>query len=217
MWGAALLLMSCGGGSGQTGDGGGGRAGSGAAGGVGGQTVGTGGAGAGCVTVSPCGGNIVGTWKVTQSCLTATQDLTSVCTGATVNIEYMFSGTVTYNADGTYSQAIEGRGTYHEHFPSGCTPFGYTCDQLGRVAVDSGISDSCSIDAVGGCNCDAVNPLTSTAASGTYAISGSTLTSTHDGMTSSGPYCVQGGVLHEMPGQGDGGVTSMGDIVLTKQ
>ena len=37
------------------------------------------------------------------------------------------------------------------------------------------------------------------------------------GTTSTDSYCVEGGVLHEIPGPSDGGLTAMGDIVLTKQ
>jgi hypothetical protein len=215
--GAALLLMSCGGGSGQTG-----AAGGGAAGGVGGQTGGTAGGSASCAAASGCGGDIVGTWKVTQSCLTAAKDLSSVCAGASADIEYMLSGTVIYSADGTYSSALGGTGTFHEHYPIGCAPFGLTCDQLGQSAmqaIDAGtiISYSCSTDSAGGCNCDSVAQLTTTNTLGTYSTSRAALTHTHDGITSTSSYCVQGGVLHEIIGPGDGGLTSMGDIVLTKQ
>lgn len=217
--GAALVVMSCGGSGGQIGDagnGGGGQAGSG---GATGQMGGAGGGSSGCATVSPCGGDIVGTWKVTQSCLTATEDLSSTCAGASANLTYAFSGTLTYNADLTYSSAITGTTTVHEYFPSGCKPFGFTCVQLGQIAMDAGIPDNCSTDATGACNCDAVTPLTpANAPPGTYSISGSTLTTTTQGGTmSTGPYCVQGGVLYEIPGSQDGGLAAMGGIVLTKQ
>src|SRR5262245_32072604 len=183
--GAALLLVSCGGSGGQTGtagNGGGGRAGNGA----GGQAGGTDGGGASCVAVSACGGNIVGSWRVTQSCVTATQDLGNICPGATAEIEFVIGGTVTYNADGTYStMATGGNATYHEHFPSGCMPFGQTCDQLGQALVDAGTmtSSSCSTDAAGGCNCDGTVPETTTNQTGTYSTSGGTLTLMRDGGT----------------------------------
>jgi hypothetical protein len=217
--GAALLLMSCGGGSGHTGtagNGGGGRAGSGA----GGQTGSTDGGGASCVAVPACGGNIVGNWRATQSCVTATRDLSSVCPGATAEIELVIGGTVTYNSDGTYSSMpTGGTATFHEHFPNGCMPFGQTCDQFGQTLVDGGamISGSCSTDGAGVCNCDAMGPETATNQTGTYVTSGGTLTLMHDGMTSTAPYCVQGGMLYEMAGPGDGGVITMGGIVFAKQ
>jgi hypothetical protein len=216
--GVALLLVSCGGGTAQSD--GGGRGGSGAAGGASGQTGGTGGGSASCATASPCGGNLVGTWKVTQSCLTATGDLNSLCDGGGVsaNIAFMFSGTVTYNADGTYSSAFTGTETAHDQFPSGCAPFGATCEQLGQQVIDGG-TISCSTDTAGVCTCDSVAPLKDTnPTSGTYSTTGSTLTTTQDGMTSTSSYCVQGSVLYEIAGPGDGGfLTGMGEAVLTKQ
>jgi hypothetical protein len=224
--GAALLLMSCGGSGGQIGDagnGGGGRAGSGAAGGVGGQTGGTGGGGASCATVSACGGDLVGTWKVTQSCLTSIPDLSGVCAGASGELAYMFSGTVTYNVDGTYSSMFDATVAGHERYPSGCAPHGLTCaelEQSGRQAVDAGkvISYTCSTDAAGACNCDSVTPESSANTSGTYSISGGTLTTTADGMTSTSSYCVQGGILGETPRPAaDAGLAAMGNIVLSKQ
>jgi hypothetical protein len=219
---AVLFLVSCGGSSGQTGaagNGGGGRAGSGAAGGAGGQTGGTGGAGASCGSVSACGGNIVGTWRVTGSCVTGTKDLSSVCAGASADFAFTYAGTLTYNADGTYDPALTGTVTVHEHYPSGCAPFGLTCAQLGQAAVDAAavISDSCSTDAAGACNCDSVSQATSSNAPGTYSTSGGTLTTTQGGTTSTNTYCVQGGVLHEIAGPQDGGLAGMGEVVLSKQ
>ena len=218
--GVALLLVSCGDGSGQTD--GGGRGGSGAAGGASGHAGGTGGGSASCPTVSPCGGNIVGTWKVTQTCITETADLSNECTGgagtsASANVALMFSGTVTYNADGTYTSALTGTDMGQEHYSSGCAPLGLTCAQIGQEVIDGG-SVSCSTDTAGTCNCDSVVPLTSTNNTpGTYSTSGDTLTTTPGSMPSGASYCVQGSVLYIIPGAGDGGVTFTGDFVLTRQ
>jgi hypothetical protein len=217
--GIALLVVSCGSVTGQTDAGGGGRGGSGGGGGARNPTGGAGGADAGCVSVPACGGDIVGTWKVTGSCLNATKDLSSVCAGASADVTYMFAGTVTYKADQTYSSALTATVTVHEHYPSGCMPFGLTCAQLGQEAADASpvvVSASCSTDALGRCNCDSVTTPTVTNTPGTYSISGDTLT-TAQGSTTSTPYCVQGGVLHESPAPSDGGLTSTGEIVLTKQ
>jgi hypothetical protein len=222
--GVALLIISCGGGGGRTADGGtgGSHGGSGGSGGVGGHATGTGGSGgngASCPSVSPCGGNLVGTWKVTQTCLTATGNLGNLCDGgdAPANLAFSFSGTLTFNADGTYSSALTGSETAHEYFPSGCAPFGATCAQLGQQVIDGG-SISCSLDSAGGCTCDSMAPARDSSQSGTYATSGSTVSTTHDGTTSVASYCVQGSVLYEIAGPGDGGVlTSMGVAVLTRQ
>jgi hypothetical protein len=209
----ALLLVSCGGGGGRTGSGGGGGSGSGAGGSSGGAD---GGVNCNAVTTA-CGGNVVGTWKFTQTCLSASQDLSSTCPGASAIYDYTFSGTATYNADGTFSSTGTVSALVHEHFPSGCMPFGSTCAELGQMAMDAG-TGSCSTDSAGGCNCDAVTPATSTDATGTYKASGGTLTTMHDGTTTLASYCVEGSLLYQsFEQQPDGGTTAIGIAVLTKQ
>jgi hypothetical protein len=221
--GTVLLLVSCGSVTGQTADGGGGRGGTGGGAGTSGSTGGAGGAGGGnasCATVPACGGDLVGTWRVTGSCLTATKDLSSVCAGASATIAYMISGTLTYNADQTYSQALAATAMVHEHYPSGCMPFGLTCAQLGQAVADAAAPVSaaaCSTDASGACNCDSLTTATVNNMPGTYSTSGDTLTTVQGSTTSTTAYCVMGGVLYELPAASDGGLTSMGDIVLTKQ
>jgi len=157
---------------------------------------------------------------VSGSCLNATKDFSSVCAGAWADVAYMFGGTVTYKSDQTYSSALTATATVHEHYPSGCMPFGLTCAQLGQEAADASpavVSASCAIDASGACNCDSVTIPTVTNTPGTYSISGDTLTTVQGSTTSVAGYCVQGGVLYETPAPRDGGLTSTGNIVLTKQ
>jgi hypothetical protein len=224
--GAALLVLSCGGGGGQSTDGGTGGAhpGTGGAlggsGGAGGQAAGTGGSGASCGAVAACGGDIVGTWKVTQSCVTATDDLSTTgngCSGASAGFNFTYAGTITYNADQTYDSTLTAGGVVHEHFPSGCMPFGLTCQQLGQSAMDAG-AGTCSTDAQGGCNCDAVTSLTTTSPSGTYSVSGSQLTTTSQaGKASTSSYCVKANLLYGIAAPGDGGISATGEIVFTKQ
>ena len=227
--GTVLLLVSCGGGSGQTADGGNGRGGTGGGGqtagtgGSGGQTAGTGGGGASCPSVAACGGNIVGTWKVTQSCVSATEDFSSAgagCSGATAVLDITYGGSLTYKSDLTFDySAVTATEMVHEHFPSGCSPFGLTCQQLAQTATDGG-PPRCSIDALGGCDCDSVMMLTSSYPTGTYAVSGSTLTtaSTTAMMPSTSSYCVQGSILYLIPGQAaDAAISLTGELVLAKQ
>jgi hypothetical protein len=213
----ALLVVSCGGG-GQAPGGGGGRGGSGPTGGAGGQAGGAGTGGA-CVPVAACGGDVVGTWRVVSSCLTATKDLSSVCAGASADVAYAITGSVTYDADGTYTPSLAATTTVHEHYPAGCAPFGLTCDQLGRVAMDAGppvMSAGCTTDATGACTCASVVAATVDNTPGTYTASGTTLASVQGSTTSTSMYCVQAGLLHETPAPGDGGLTAMGEIVLAK-
>jgi len=217
--GATLLLASCDD-RGKAGGGGtGGRAGSGGRGGAGGQAGGTDGGSPACSAASPCGGDIVGTWTVTESCLSASEDLSSVCAGVSADIQFTFSGTTTYNADGTYTSATSGGGLTTYHYQTACVPGGDTCDQLGQVLMAIGMysSASCATDAAGVCNCAEVTASTSSTETGTYATSGSSLTLTHAGATSTAPYCVQGNTLFEFNVPGDGGVTVTGSIELTRQ
>ena len=172
-----------------------------------------------CPPISACGGDVVGTWRVTQSCVSGTQDLSSICPGATAEIDLAIDGTATFNADGTYtSMPIAGPVMYHEHFPSGCMPYGKTCAEIGQSLADAGTaSGSCSTDSAGDCNCDATAQETANSQTGTYSMSGGMLTLVHDGTTSTATYCVRGNTLSEMAGPGDGGLITAGTVVLTKQ
>jgi hypothetical protein len=216
-----VLLVSCGGGGAQSAgtDAAAGHGGTAGAGGV--SATGAGGTGGGpaCRTVSPCGGDPVGNWLATESCLTASEDLGSQCAGASADITFTFSGTLLFNADLTYSATSTGSGTTTYHYPSTCLLGGKTCAQWGQALMQVGMYSSvtCSSDSASVCNCQALTASTSTSETGTYATSGGTFTTTHDGTTSSGGYCVQGNLLYEMPSFGDGGVQSMGSTVFTRQ
>jgi hypothetical protein len=216
--GAAFLFLSCSSSGGTGGTGGtGGNVG-------GGGNVGSGGnpdgSSASCMQVSPCGGDVVGTWRISQSCVIATGDLTT-CAGATVELDLVIGGTVTYNADRTYSSMpTGGAGTYHEHFPPGCMPYGMTCDQLEQTLGDGGATTTatCSTDSTGACNCVGQEPEMATNQAGTYVTSGSTLTTTtQDGTSSSSNYCVRGNTLYTIVEPGDGALQAMGNLVLVKQ
>jgi hypothetical protein len=144
-------------------------------------------------------------------------DLSSTCPGASAIYDYSLSGTQTFNTDGTYSSTGTASALVHEHWPSGCMPFGLTCAQLEQMAADAG-TGSCAADAAGACNCDVVSAVTPTSATGTYSASGGTLTTMHDGTTTLASYCVQGSLLYQsFEQQPDGGTTGIGIVVLTKQ
>jgi hypothetical protein len=218
--GIALLGLSCGGGAGQTTDGG--------TGGTHGGSGGSGGSRATCGAVSACGGDIIGSWKVIDSCLTTNQDLSSVagpgCTGASALWAFTYTGTLTYNGDGTFDSTIMGSATIHEQFPSGCNPFGNTCAQDTQPPTDAGASSTCSTDTTGSCTCDVVTAVTAATPTGTYSVSGTTLTTVQAGNTSTLSYCVQGGFLHEIldqPGSRQDGsflvTNALGDLVLARQ
>jgi hypothetical protein len=219
-----ILLASCGGGGGPGAtDGGAGRGGAKG----GGGSTGTGGVNAGgaggagtCGTVAPCGGDVVGSWQVIQSCTTLTGDLSSTCAGLTSIVNFMLTGTVTFNADHTYATTEGGTYLQHYHAPPGCLPAGEDCAQYQQSLVSQGTftSVACVTDSTGACNCDLTAPAIVINQSGTYSSSGVSLTTTGDGGTSTTPYCVQGNMLYQnAPTKSDGGVTAMGGLVYTRQ
>jgi hypothetical protein len=218
---AVTLLLSCGG-SAQPGGNGGSGGGSGKGGAGGSLGVGGSGAtdgGAACQAVAACGGDVVGTWQATSGCIaTTTQDLSTSCAGASAEIAYSFGGSVTFNADLTYSSSSTASATTTYHYPTTCLTGGTTCTQWGQLLMSIGMYSSvtCTTDSAGVCNCQAITAATSGTETGTYSTSGGTLTTVHAGTTSVGAFCVQGNVLHEMPAIVDGGQTT-GSIVLTKQ
>lgn len=174
-----------------------------------------------CGTVAACGGELLGTWRVTKSCLTETEDLSKACPGASATVDFAFGGTVTYNADLTYTANVLGGGTTHYHYPSACLPGGASCDGWGQTLMLVGMytSVTCTTDSGGACNCDALTASSAHDATGTYATSGTgTLTTVHEGAVSGDSYCVSGNVMYQMPLPTDGGVTEpMGGLVLVKQ
>jgi hypothetical protein len=207
----ATVVFSCGGG----GQGGG-------TGGTGGAT-GTGGSGAtdgglSCAAVAPCGGDVVGTWKVSSDCLGKTEDLSSTCPGATAEITFSLSGTQTFNADLTYTATLSGGGTTTYHYPGACLTGGTNCTQWAQLLNSVGMYSevTCATDGAGVCNCVAVSPTMTDNESGTYSVSGGTLSTAPAGSANGAPYCVQGNVLREMPTLGDGGQIS-GSLVFTRQ
>jgi len=174
---AALALIGCGGG--------------GAAGG--GQ----------CGGNTSCGGNLVGTWDITGTCV-GDQGMTSSATCPNIALDASGlheTGTLTFNADHTYSGTFMVAGSFVETYPTSClTASGVTCDLLNQ-GVQAGVttgtiaSGSCS-SVSGGCKCAFEFATTTMPAAGTYATNGGTLTTTATGKTpDNSSYCVQGSVL----------------------
>ena len=184
-------------------------------------THGDGGDGGGlaCKTISPCGGDVVGVWSVTDSCLSGTDDLSSTCAGLSADLSLSVSGTTTYNADQTFTATVTGSGTTVYHYPAACIPGTATCTQLGQTLMAIGMYSSvtCTTDSGGICNCVAITTVAPTTEMGTYSTSGSTLSVTQNGTTSTSPYCVNGDLLYEMNAPGDGGAAITGSIVLMRQ
>jgi hypothetical protein len=170
-----------------------------------------------CNTVSRCGGDLVGSWMVTDACLTLTRDLNSACTGASaVTSVTMFTGTAAYTADLTYSRTSVSGATTHYIYPWVCLN-GATCRQFGNTLMQVGMYDSvtCMTLDSGGCSCDASVLAASSTVTGTYTISDGVLATTHDGVTDTVDYCVDGGLMQQLPTVTDGIIA--GSITLVKQ
>ncbi len=112
-------------------------------------------------------------------------------------------------------------GTVDFTYSASClTSFGVTCAQLvtSTNAADAGVSLSCSSNAAGDCTCAESLGGGSKTEDGTYTTTGSTLTMTKTGSTSTpnpSDYCVLGTslTLHTTSST----VPSSGTMVLAKQ
>lgn len=182
-----------------------------------------------CGGNSTCGGNLVGTWTIEDVCVqSATSTMTgSTCSGIGVNSSGLReSGTITFNSNLTYTSNATISGAFTETIPSSCLTVGgvtLSCDQLNATfqgASDGGLGGSCVSGTGGSCDCFFQIPSQTSTTSGTYAVSGSTVTNTPTGGTAStSNYCVQGSTLTlasmamGMPGASQG----LAEVVLTKQ
>jgi hypothetical protein len=189
--------------------------------GTGGRNGGGDGGGATCGAVAACGGAVVGTWTITDQCVTEDADLSSVCAGITASISGVFSGNLTFNANLTYTQTGTAGGTVHYHFPTTCLG-NQTCSQvqanLMTASASAGMgltfqSVNCTAETAG-CGCDAIIATAPANETGTYVVSGGTLSTTHDGTTDDALYCVNGNTMHQMPPASQ---PSTGAIILSKQ
>ncbi len=170
-----------------------------------GAAGGHGGAGGGMTTqcgVPACGGNLLGTWSFVNSCSAAGL---GDCAGEVLDASSIHrSGTITFNAIGSYSTTETDTGTFTFDVPAACLS-GATCADLQSVYQGPGYvgspdptfsSATCATTATG-CHCllGALGaPVTIT---GTYVASGTSVTSTSStGVADADTYCVQGSILH---------------------
>jgi len=179
---------------------------------------------AACGDFTPCGGSLVGTWNITNYCsdLTSTTSSTSTC-GITVGMNNMRpSGTVTFTSSGTYSSATKMSGTADFTYSKDClTQMNQTCAQLGTPVggADAGVSMSCNSTAAGDCACTESLNGTTGAEQGTYTISGTSMTMTKTGSTSTptpSDYCVRGNRLTISATSSSATTSGTVVIVLTK-
>ena len=157
-----------------------------------------------CGQVSACGGDLTGTWTITSGCLTsagvkdAESGATGSCSGLTVAVTNIsVSGTVTFNADMTYTFAsLQEQSTLTLNAPASCVGSG-SCSALASALESTGDVASATCSGTSGCSCTAMQTPQTETESGTYSVSGSTVTTVPStGTASSTPFCVQGSVLH---------------------
>ncbi|MGH7272206.1 MAG: hypothetical protein ACREJ3_17390 [Polyangiaceae bacterium] len=185
-----------------------------------------------CGKVSACGGSLVGTWKIIDACQTgaAGSGTTSACPGETSSLSEMASGTLTFNADMTYSGSATISVSDTLSIPASClTSNGVTisCAAFGSFvnsgAGDSGVSNTCN--SVGStCSCAISSSTQNVAEMGTYTTSGNTFTDTPTNGSGSltmgtSSYCVSGATLHIIGTAMSGANAGMpaSDIVAVKQ
>jgi len=184
--------------------------------------------GGSCTSSATCGGNITGTWNVTQACETASVTPSSgLCAAETVQAgPVTISGTATFNSDMTYTIALNESVTETLSIPASCLTVAgttLTCAELsetinGAEGSDAGGPEFSCSTAGSGCTCTIIDaePISE---SGTYATSGSTLTTTpSSGGGGSANYCVSGNSLHviSVDTSADGGMTTGTEFVATK-
>jgi hypothetical protein len=230
-----LLLSGCSGDdddSGTTATGGGGGM-TGAGGGAAtGGTTGTGGGAAVCGDVVPCGGDVTGTWTVKESCLTLGGDMDMTlfgigCTSSSISGTLSVTGTLTFDAAGTYTDNTATSGSPQVVMPAKCLLVSGTttiCGNVNSPFSTAGFTEATCTDdtATGGCNCTATVTQatgfgvisTYTSSSGNYTVAGNVLTiDESEGIAYS--YCVSGNTMTLVPTYTKNG-TLTGSVVLQK-
>jgi len=181
------------GGAGTTGSGGrGGAAGSTGSGGTGGQVSCPFVAGPSC-PFTACGGDLVGTWTVDSACH-APGGLEEVallgCDDARISRSTIVaSGTWTFGADMTYTRSVSQQETLEFTEP-------LSCDSSATACSNVSVRDyAATCTGTGCCSCTQVRPNRTSTDSGTYAVSGSTVTLTIGGTRLPYQYCVGGNTV----------------------
>jgi hypothetical protein len=164
-----------------------------------------------CSPTATCGGNVVGTWNVSTSCLNLSGDMdvstTSLgCLTIPVNGSLQSTGTMVFNGDGTYTDSTRTTGNMTFPLASSClsvsmVPVG--CDKVGNIFKAVGWTTAACTVASDGCDCSVATDHPAgagtiapyTEPTGSYTISGSTLTVD----TLRYAYCVSGDTLTLFP------------------
>ena len=180
--------------------------------------------------VAPCGGDVVGSWTATSSCIDRATLEKDILTGLkgncpTVSLDEVTMtprGTLSMNADMTFTGALDVDATFAIVYPAACIT-NQSCaiveQTLQSTVGTNGITAvSCVSNTVpaGSCTCTTELTLDVINTSGTYATSGTMLTFA-EAPGGNGPYCVQGSSLH-LVGYDSATMTRIiSDLVMTRQ
>jgi hypothetical protein len=181
-----------------------------------------------CGNSAACGGNVVGTWKITSSCVSvnaSASTMNSQCPGETVSSSNVrVSGSVTYNADGTYTSTGTTSGFITVNIPQSCLTINgvtVTCAQITQASQanpTAGVTLNCS--GTSGCTCTESIADQTSDETGTYTTTAAgVLTQTPtSGTASSDDYCVKGTTMTLSPHADSTMMTQIasGTITLTK-
>jgi hypothetical protein len=155
-----------------------------------------------CPTMTNCGGNIVGTWSVSNFCGPGANSTKAGvlmnCPSSSATANAGATGTLTFNADSTYTVTLTSTGGGTDVFPKSCLN-GSTCAEVQQTIQQSPTaaqfsSLTCPDDGTN-CNCTFVLAPQTNTDTGTYSVSGGTLTTTPSagtGMPGATQYCVNG-------------------------
>lgn len=172
-----------------------------------------------------CGGaSVVGDWAFVSTCASVSSSALDNCAGGTIDRSGVHrSGSITLNADTTFSTSETDTGTFIFDVPTSCLGGG-TCAMLqtafqgpGYVGQPNPIfsSATCSTTATG-CRCLLGALGMATNATGTYSVSGTSLTLVYStGDVADDTFCVSGSDLHLI--YSDSTASAPDEAVFTKQ
>jgi len=168
-----------------------------------------------CGNVQPCGGDVVGNWMFVEECESAasvaamesnfaTMAAQSWCVGQTlVGIEPQATGSLTFEAAGTYALDLTFSGYLDINLPAQCLA-GLSCEETGaglQSQIDAGTYQMPNVSAItcsgsSSCLCRATVG-SSRSETGTYSVAGGVVAFTADsGAINGKSYCVTGNALH---------------------
>ena len=146
-------------------------------------------------TTAPCGGDLVGTWVAQEACASGSYIATIAgCASTTVTLsEFVTSGTLTFNGDGTWNDSLNESFAAREEFPASCLTAAECTQREASLASQLGITGaSCEFGST--CVCDYVS-VVSVEKSGSFETSGSSVTFVGPGQPDTEGYCVTGNTL----------------------